>query len=243
MPKKKIGHDLTNWYEKSTNFNVKYHNPNAENCCNLIKHVSKGVILGNSGAGKSQTLLEIIYRCQDTWAYIVLACQDKSEPLYEYLKSKIKERLIFYEGYSNLPSLDEIAEKYTNDGKNQVLFVADDMILESKQEKISSFFVRGRKKNISSIYLGQHYTSIPLVIRQQMDWLIIRKIPGVRTLKFVLNDFNLGVDQDTLIKMYKYATNNPRDFLFIDVSAYNDRFRRNFHEILNVTNHPDDNET
>ena len=239
MPKKKIGKELTEWYDKSHNFNKKYFNPSYENIG--ISHCFRGILLGGSGSGKSRVLLEIIYRLQNTFGKIILCTQDKSEALYEYLKSKIEENLIIHEGYQKIPTLSETNEKFP---KEQVLIIFDDMVGERKQDKIRDYFVRGRKSchGISCLYLSQSYFQTPKLIRLQLSFLVMKKLTSTRDLNFILSDFNLGVDRDTLHQLYKYCIDSDhKDFLFIDVNApFEKRFRKNFHEILNVTGESDE---
>ena len=63
---------------------------------------------------------------------------------------------------SNIPYADRYSD---NDAKKLVIF--DDLMGMSKQvlKKISDQYIFGRQRNISCIFLAQHYTDIDEVIR------------------------------------------------------------------------------
>jgi ABC-type oligopeptide transport system ATPase subunit len=234
MPKKTItSNNMINWYDKARNFCTEYHNPSYANCG--IKHCFRGLIIGGSGSGKSTLLVETIYRLQDTFGTIIVCLQNKDEPLYQYLKSKVKDNLIFHEGYKNIPKLEEIADKYKD---QQVLVVFDDFVVEGKkQPAVEEYFIRSRKlcKGVSCIYLSQSYFDTSKLIRVQCNWIMLKKLSSMRDLKLILNDHNLGIDREELLKLYQYATENQPDFLMVDIDApAKKRFRKNYFEILGV---------
>lgn len=223
--------NLTQWYKKiPSGLLNKYHNPSFDKL--LIGHPFRMGIIGSSGAGKSTLVLEIIHRMKDTFGNITLCCANADEPLYKFLRSKIKpEQLQVYEGYENIPPLDSL-EKDT-----QHLVIFDDLVLSRRQDKIEEYFIRGRKisNGVSMIYLTQSYWKTPKIIRLQWNFIILKKLSSTKDLKMIMNDFSLGIDKEILLKIYKECTEEKSDFLLVDMDTdMEHRFRHNFLDILNI---------
>jgi hypothetical protein len=50
-----------------------------------------------------------------------------------------------------------------------------------------------------------------------------------------MNDFNLGVDKDQLVDLYKYCTQDRKDFLMVDIDVpMEQRFRKCFLQVLTI---------
>jgi energy-coupling factor transporter ATP-binding protein EcfA2 len=225
---------MVNWYQKiPSSLKTKYHNPFYQ-----INHPfdipARILIVGNSGSGKSTLVLEILRRMADTFGHIHLICMNKEEPLYRYLSSKLKpEELTIYEGIENIPVLDDLDK----DLQHCVIF--DDLVLEKKQDKIEEYFIRSRKiaKGVTCIYLTQTYFGVPKVIRLNSNYIICKKLSSTRDLKMMMKDFSLGLESQELIDIYKYCTSNPQDFLLVDIQTTpNERFKKNFFDVLSIQN-------
>lgn len=220
---------MTNWYEiMPKSMKPNYHNPHFKN--HLIKIPFRMLVVGNSGSGKTTLVLELIYRMQDTFGNIILCCQNKDEPLYKFLASKLKpEELQIYEGYENIPDMESL------DPDVQHLVIFDDLVLERNQDKIEEYFIRARKiaKGVSCIYLTQSYFKTPKTIRLQCNYIVLKKISSTRDLNMMMSDFSLGVSRETLHAIYKMATEDKANFLLVDIDTEMEkRFRINFHEII-----------
>ena len=113
----------------------------------------------------------------------------------------------------------------------------DDLVNEKDQRGIIEWFVRGRKlaKGFSMMYLSQSYFKTPKTIRLQCNYILLKKLSSTRDLTNILDDFNLGISKDKLLKLYKEATKERKNFLMVDVDATpENRFRRNFLDVFNV---------
>lgn len=216
-------------------FDVKKHNPNFE-----THHISVPFrigIIGASGSGKSNTVLNIIAQFSETFNRIIIFTKNKVEPLYQYLELKIpqKDELEIFEGLDELNKM-----KLDTEFKGQTLIIFDDMVLEKDQSQIEQLFIRGRKlgDGVSLAYLSQSYFGIPRKIRLQLNYLILRKVPSMRDIVSILRECSLSVNKDQLIKLYNLAvTKSITNFLLIDFNVDPEQqFRKNFDEILNVQN-------
>ena len=136
----------------------------------------------------------------------------------------------FYKELTDLPP----AKDLENDGHQLVIF--DDCVADKNQEKISDYFLYGRKINnnlsCSCIYISQRYFGIPQIVRGQLNYMILLRIRGFRDLKLILRDANLGIEVEELEQMYEDATSNNLDFLKISCVEKDDDklLSKNFNE-------------
>lgn len=222
---------INNFYELlPKHLTKKYHNPNFKK--HMMKIPFRLLICGGSGAMKTNLLLEMIHRMSKTFENIVVCCKSKDEPLYQYLEEKAGDGVQFYEG-GEVPDINDFKDY------GQTLMVFDDLVLEKKQDKITEYFVRGRKVGggISCVYISQSYFKTPKTIRINCTYIMLKKLSSRKDLNLILSDFALGVDPKQLGVLYKEATKDPLSFLMIDIEAPEEqKFRSGFLNILPVMN-------
>jgi ABC-type dipeptide/oligopeptide/nickel transport system ATPase component len=187
------------------------------------------IIAGNSGSGKTQTLLNLIYNMPDTFEKIFIITKNKDEPLYNFLEDKLGEDgLSIKEGISELPDLDSLDKEQNN------LIVLDDLVNEptKQQRPICDYFIRARKKNCSIIYISQSFYAVPKLIRDNISYLIIKQVSSMKNLTMICRECSLGIEKKQLKNIYDDATETKQDFLLIDLEGDKDsRFRKGFNEI------------
>ena len=223
--------ELVDWYKKMPKkYLPKQHNPHYET--HHIKLPFRLIIAGNSGSGKTQTLLNLLNIMPDTFEKIRIVTKNKDEPLYNYLEDKLKDfDFKIDEGIHSLPDLDSLDKTVNN------LIVLDDLVNESAkaQRPIADYFIRARKKNCSIIYISQSYYAVPKMIRDNISYLIIKQVSSMKNLTMICRECSLGIDKKELKKIYEDATQSKQDFLLIDLEGNKDeRFRKNFDEIYVV---------
>lgn len=221
---------IVDWYkEMPKKFLLKQHNPNYE--IHGIKVPFRMLIIGGSGAGKTQTFMTILHNFGNTFQNIYIITKNKDEPLYNYLESKTgKDGLQILEGINNAPDLD------TLDKEEQTLIVMDDLVLERNQSQLEQYFIRARKLNCSLIYISQSYYAVPRLIRQNLTYLVIKKLNTLTDLFRIMREYSLGVDKKQLKDIYETATETKQDFLLVDLEEDPlNRFRKNFNEIFDIS--------
>lgn len=220
--KEKYSNIVSNFYDiMPADFKKEYHNPNYAN--HGIKIPFRMLIVGSSGSGKTNTLLELIKRMNNTFEDIIICCKAKCEPLYEFLASKIPIK--FYEN-GEIPDINDFKT-----GTKQTLIVFDDLVLMKDQSRIAEFFIRSRKYNMSCIYLSQSYYKTPKVIRININYLILKKLPSTRDLRMVLGENSIGLNLKELTLIYQnIIKNNKFDFLLFDLDK--SELRHNFLQLL-----------
>ena len=209
-------------------FLLKTHNPNyKEHKLNLPFRM---LIIGGSGSGKTQTLMNLIRIMNGTFNNIHIITKNKDEPLYNYLESKVDTGLTITEGIDSAPNLDEF------DKKEQTLIVMDDLVLEKNQKQLEQYFIRARKLNCSLVYLSQSYFAVPKMIRMNLNYVIIKRLNTLQDLFRMMREYSLGVSKDVLVDLYQHSIqDNKQDFLLIDLdSEPKDRFRFNFLDVYDL---------
>ncbi len=93
--------------------------------------------------------------------------QEFFDKVHEKLEKKYKEPIEiahFSSNKSDIVQVDDLDKEYQN------LIIYDDFVTEKDEDLIIDFFIKGRKKNVSVIYLIQSYFSTPKDIRLQCGY-------------------------------------------------------------------------
>ena len=104
-----------------------------------------------------------------------------------------------------------------NPGKKRKIF-DDDMIADMiNNEKlnpvVTELFIRGRKLNISIVFITQSYFKVPKDVRLSSTYFLIMKIPGKRELQQIALNHLSDIDFKDFIKIYKKCAAEPCSFL------------------------------
>jgi ABC-type dipeptide/oligopeptide/nickel transport system ATPase component len=228
---KEVNLKLIDWYKKiPKKYILKSHNPHYDK--HHIKVPFRLIIAGNSGSGKTQTLLNLLHVMPSTFSKVFIVTKNKSEPLYQYLEDKYKDDgLSVKEGIHELPDLDTLNKE------ENTLVVLDDMCNESikLQRPVCDFAIRCRKLNCSLIYISQSYYQVPKLIRDNINYLILKQVSSMKNLTMIVRECSLGIDKKQLKNIYDDATENKQSFLLIDLEGdKSHRFRKNFDEIYEI---------
>ena len=78
-------------------------------------------------------------------------------------------------------------EEYNVDKEHKILLVFDDMVADMIDNKklnsiVTELFIRGRKLNISLVFITQSYFKMPKDVRLNSNYFFIMKIPNQREL-------------------------------------------------------------
>ena len=114
----------------------------------------------------------------------------------------------------------------------KVLIVFDDKKLNPV---VTESFIRGRKLNISIVFITQSYFKVPKQIRLNITHFFVMKIPNNRELQQVALNHSLDIDFKDFIKIYKKYTAEPYLLLVNDTTLPPDnplRFRKNLLNLI-----------
>ena len=124
------------------------------------------LICGNSGSGKTNLLYHMLMKPLLHYDEIYLYARNLEQDKYKRLIQKMRE-LSHKFGYEILNvSNDEITPVTEMDqADNQKLVIFDDYVCDKNQRQIIDYFIQGRHKNCSVIYLSQSFYKTPKDIR------------------------------------------------------------------------------
>ena len=174
---------------------------------------------------------------------IYLYAKDPYEKKYQYLINKCEkvgldhfnDPKAFMEYSNDMQDVYKNIEDY-NPGKNRkVLIVFDDMIADMINNKkldsiVTELFIRGRKLNISIVFITQSYFKVPKDVRLNSTHFFIMKISNKRELQQIALNHSSDIDFKDFMKIYKKYTKEPYFFLVNDTTLPSDdplRFRKN----------------
>ena len=130
--------------------------------------------------------------------------------------------------YSNgMQDVYKNIEDYNPRKKDKILLVFDDMIADMINDKklcpvVTELFIRGRKLNISIVFITQTYFKVPKDVRLNSTHFSIMKIPNKRELQQIALDHSSDIDFKDFIKIHKKYTAEPYPFLVNDAILSSD---------------------
>ena len=219
---------------------------------NIIEHNSKWpyipdhpyriLIIGGSGSGKTNALLNLINNQPDIHK-IYLYAKDPYEKKYQYLINKrekvglnhFNDPKAFMEYSNNMQDVYKNIEDYNPVKKRKKLIVFDamiaDMINNNKLNPVvTELFIRGRKLTISIVFITQSYFKVPKEVRLNSTHFFIMKIPNKRELQQTAFNHSSDIDFTDFMQIYRKCTTELYSVLVNDTTLPSDdllRFRKN----------------
>ena len=174
---------------------------------------------------------------------IYLYAKDPYKAKYQYLINKrekvgldhFNDPKAFMEYSNDMQDVYKNIEDYNPIKKRKVLIVFDDMIADMINNNklnpiVTEFFIRGRKLNISIIFITQSNFKVPKDVRLDSTHFFIIKIPNKRELQQIALNHSSDIDFKDFMNIYKKCTTEPYYFLVNDTTLPSDdplKFRKN----------------
>ena len=231
------------YFDNYTNENKTEHN---RNWPYILDHPYRVLIPGWSGSGKTNLLSNLIENQPDI-DNIYLYAKDPYKSKYRYLINKregvginhFKDPKAFIEYSNDMHDVYKNIDDYNPDKENKILIVFDDMIADMIHNKklnsiVTELFIRGRKLNISLVFITQSYFKVPKDVRLNTSHFFIAKILNKRELQQVAINHSSDISTKDFTNIYRECTAEPYSFLVIDTilaSSNPLRFKKN---IFNV---------
>ena len=107
---------------------------------------------------------------------------------------------------------------------------ADDRQMVRNSQLLHSLYIRGRHTAISTITSTQVYNLISPIIRKNATNLYVFKLRNAKDLEALLEELSALYDKNTILEIYRTATEGPHNFLYINLTAkkLSDMFYLNF---------------
>ena len=122
-------------------------------------------------------------------------------------------------------------EDYNSIKKRKILIVFDDMIADIINNKlnpiVTELFIRGRKLNISIVFITQSCFKVPKDVTLNSTQFFIMKIPNKRELHQITLNHSSDIDFKDFINIYKKCTAESYSFLVNDTTLPSDDPLRN----------------
>ena len=176
-----------------------------------------------------------------TYLYV----KDPYEAKYQYLINirrkvglkRFNDPEAFIENSNDTQDVYKNIDECNIDKEHKILIVFDmiaDMINNKKLILIvTELFIRGRKLNISLVFITKSYFKVPKDVRLNTTHFFITKIPNKRELQQIALNHSSDITTKDLI-IYKKYTDEPYSFLVNDATLASDnplRFRKNLFNI------------
>ena len=230
-------------FDDYTNENKVKHNPDWPY---IPDHPYRILIIGRSGSGKSNALLNLIEN-QPGIDKLYLYAKNPYEAKYQYL-IKILNKVglkhfndpkAFSEYSNDMQDFYKNIDEYNIDKKRKILIDFDDMIADTINNKklnsiVTELFIRGRKLSISLVFITQLYFKVPKDVRLNTTHFFIMRIPNKRELQQIALNHSSDIDFKDFITIYKKCTAEPYSFLVNVATLASDnplKFRKNIFNI------------
>ena len=165
------------------------------------------------------------------------------EAKYQYLINKregvginhFNDPKAFIEYSNDMHDIYKNIDEYNPDKENKILIVFDDMIADMIHNKklnsiVTELFIRGRKLNISLVFITQSYFKVPKDVRLNTTHFFISKIPNKRELQQIAINHSSDINTKDFANIYRKYTAEPYSFLVDDTTLPSNnplRFRKN----------------
>ena len=201
---------------------------------------------------KQNLLLNLIEK-QPEIEKIYFYAKDPYEAKYQYLINKresvginhLNDPKAFIEYSNDMHNVYKNIDQYNPDKENKMLIVFDDMIADMIHNKmlnsiVTELFIRGRKLNISLVFITQSYFKVLKDVRLNTSNIYISKIPNKRELQQIAINHSSDISAKDFTKIYRECTAEPYSFLVNDTTLTSNNHLRLRKNIFNIHNKNDD---
>ena len=92
------------------------------------------------------------------------------------------------------------------------------LIIKKLNPIVTELFIRGRKLNISLVFVIQSYSAVPKNIKLSSTLYFVMKFPNKRELQKIEFNHSSNIDFHNFMNLYKKCTAKPCLFLDIDTT-------------------------
>ena len=186
----------------------------------MIDKNSRILMIGASGTGKSNALINFIEKSSGEFSEIIICSfSTTDEPLYNFLQQKIPDVQLIND-IEEVPTV----QSYDNEGKKtSKLIVFDDFICLNKKQmkKIEDYAISSRKFGFTCFFISQNYTSVSKIISRNCNYIFCFKINDKVSIKRIISNHGLSDNftPQQIEHYYHYCISKPLGFLLIDLKT------------------------
>ena len=125
--------------------------------------------------------------------------------------------MAFIEYSNDMQHVYKNIEDYNQGKKRKIIIVFNNMTADMINNKklnpiVTELFIRGRKLNISIVFITQSYFKVPKDVRLNYTHIFIMKIANKRELQQIALNHSSDIDFKDFLKTYKKCTAEPYSF-------------------------------
>jgi len=132
-------------------------------------------------------------------------------------------------------SEDEEPKRKSKYQSPEYIFIFDDLSTELKSNTIPRLLKVNRHFLSKTIISSQWLNDLHPMSRKQQDYLILFRGHPEKKLEEIYRDANLSIPMEKFWQIYKFATEQPFSFLYVDCAS--GEFRRNFTDLIELATH------
>ena len=187
-------------------------------------------------------LLNLLENQADIIYKIYLYTRDPYDVKYQYLIN-IREKVgidhfndpkAVIEHSNDMHDVYKNIDDYNRDKENKILTDSDDMIADINNNRnlnsiVTELFIRGRKLNISLVFITQSYFKVPKDVRLNTTNIFIAKIKNKRELQQIAINHSSDISTKYFINIHRDRPAEPYSLLLNDATLPSDdpfRFRK-----------------
>ena len=141
--------------------------------------------------------------CEDKYQFLINKRESIGLKHFSDPKAFIEYSNDMHDVYGNI-------NYYNPDKENKILIVFNDMIADMINNKklnsiVTELFIRGRKLNISLVFITQSYFKVPKDVRLNTTHFFIMKIPNKRELQQIAINHSSDINTKDFANIYKNA--------------------------------------
>ena len=161
--------------------------------------------------------------------------KDPHEAKYQYLINKretvginhFKDIEAFIEYSNDMHDVYKNINYYNPDKQNKILILFDDMIADMIQNKklnsiVTELFIRGRKLNVSLVFITQSYFKVPKDVKLNTTLFLISKILNRRELQQITINHSSDIGTKDFENIYRKCAAKPYLFFVNDTTLASD---------------------
>ena len=214
-------------YDDAKKENVKEHDTS---WTQILDHPYKILIFGGSGSRKTNSLFKLINK-QLNIEKVSLYATDTYEEKYQFLINKqestglkhLNDSKVSIEYSNYIDDIYKNIEEHNPNKKHKILTVFNDIIVDMLSNKklnpiVTEFFIRGRKLNISLVFITQSYFAVQKNVRLNSVHYFIMKIPNKRELQEIVFNHSSDIGFKNFMNLYIKCTPKSYSSLVIDTT-------------------------